>query len=389
MRRRALAAVALAAALLATATAPAAQARDRWDTKVLALVPTPGFPAHAYVAPNGRVYEGTYTNPNGDTVPSRVFEYDGDGTLLRSWTVQGQRLDQAHGVQVATSDGAGRLVLLDKSPPRALLLDPRTGEQRQMATFPEGSIPNYAAWGRDGALYVTDYAQPVLWRVTNGEAKEWIRDPRFDGGDFGTTGLELAADGRTLLVAVQSQAGGGGGVLGGNPSTGRLFTIPINPDGTPGEMQQFWESGPADGPDGFGIARSGAIYMSLLATNQIAVIGPDGVERERFPQAPGSGDNGSPVPFDGPSNASFLGTRIMVANQSFVAGNRANHAILDVETGEEGLPEFIPPAPRATSPPPAVKRRRWSCRRYRTAKKRRACRRTLASHRRAAAGRRG
>jgi sugar lactone lactonase YvrE len=382
--RRALAATAAALAVLAIA--PAAQARDRWDTRVLALVPTPGFPAHAYVAPNGRVYEGTYTNPNGDAVPSRVFEYDAEGTLLRSWTVLGQRLDEPHGVQVATSDGAGRLVLLDKAPPRALLLDTRTGAQTEYAAFPAGSIPNYGAWGPDGALYVTDYAQAVLWRIPpgGGAPERWLADARLDGGDFGTTGLELAADRRTLLVAVQSQSGG----AGGNPSTGRLFSVPIQPDGSAGDLTQLWESRPADGPDGFGIARSGTIYMSLLATNQLAVIAPDGTERERFPAAPFGGENGSAVPFDGPSNVSFLGTRMMVANQAYFSGDRARHAILDVEAGEEGLPELIPPAPRTDAPPRQGARRRWSCRRYRTAKKRRACRRTLA-RRRAAERRRG
>ncbi|HEV2814224.1 MAG TPA: hypothetical protein VGW10_13300 [Solirubrobacteraceae bacterium] len=387
--RRAVAGALLAGLVLAAA--PAAQARDRWDTEVFALVPTPGYPAHAYVAPNGRVYEGTYMNPNGDTVPSRVFEYEGDGTLLRSWTVRGQQLDQPHGVQVATSDGSGRLVLLDKAPPRDLLLDRATGEQSEYATFPAGSIPNYAAWGPDGALYVTDYGQAILWRIPpgGGTPEQWLADPRFDGGDFGTTGLELAADQRTLMVAVQSQAGG----AAGNPATGRLFTIPINPDGTPGEMEQLWESRPADGPDGFGIAKSGTIYMSLLASNQLAVIGPDGKERERFPSAPGPGENGSGVPFDSPSNASFLGTRVMVASQSYFAGDRSHHVIHDVETGEEGLPELIPPGPpRVDTPPVATPKpkakRRWSCRRYRTAKKRRACRRTMA-RRRAAANRRG
>ncbi|MDQ3742724.1 MAG: hypothetical protein M3389_17495 [Actinomycetota bacterium] len=382
---------AIVLALLSVAPAAAqaqAQARERWDTKVLALVPSPGFPAHAYAAPNGRVYEGTYTNPNGDTVPSRVFEYTGEGTLLRSWTVRGQDLDQPHGVQVATSDGAGRLVLLDKSPPRALLLDPRTGEQTEYASFPEGAIPNYAAWGPDFSLYVTDYAQAVLWRIPpgGGTPERWLEDGRLDGGDFGATGLELAADRRTLMVAVQSQAGG----AAGNPATGRIFTIPVLPDGRPGEMTQFWESGPLDGPDGFGIAKSGNVYIALLATNQLAMIDPQGLEKERFPTAPGSGENGSPVPFDAPSNASFLGTRVVVGNQAYFSGDKAHQAILDVETGEEGLPELIPPAPRVDTPPPApaAKKRRWSCRRYKSAKKRRACRRTMA-RRRAAARRRG
>ena len=117
MRR--LAAVVVALAALAALPAAPAGARARWDTQLLALIPTPGYPALAYVHPNGRIYEGTYDNPSGDHVPSRVLEYTGEGTLLRSWTVSGQDLSQPHGVQVATSDPRGRLVLLDKSPARA------------------------------------------------------------------------------------------------------------------------------------------------------------------------------------------------------------------------------------------------------------------------------
>src|SRR5207248_11410337 len=116
----------LALIVLALLVAVPASAADRpkWDAQILTLIPRPGFPAHAYVHPDGRVYEGTYDNPSGDTSPSRVFELapgpeqSGVGTLVRSWTVKGQDLSQAHGVQVAASDARGRLVLLDKAPPR-------------------------------------------------------------------------------------------------------------------------------------------------------------------------------------------------------------------------------------------------------------------------------
>jgi hypothetical protein len=107
-------------------------------------------------------------------------------------------------------------------------------------------------------------------------------------------------------------------------------------------LRQLWESGPADLPDAFTIARSGDLYVPLAGgANQIAVIAPDGRELERFPSASGGGDNGSPVPVDTPSSARFVGTRLMVANQSF-SGNREHQALLDVETGEAGLPELIP-----------------------------------------------
>ncbi|MDQ3934576.1 MAG: hypothetical protein M3340_08080 [Actinomycetota bacterium] len=352
---RAAVAALLALLLLLPAALATAQPRPRWDTRVLALVPKPGFPAHAYVHPNGRIYAGTYTNPNGDQLPSRVFEYDGDGTLLRSWTMSGQDLSQPHGVQAATSDVRGRLVLLDKSPPRAVLLDRTTGLQIPYASFAPPSIPNYAAWGPDGSLYVTDYELPVLWRIPpgGGTPQRWLEDARLDGGgEFGTTGIELGADQATLYVTQQSEAGGSAG----NPTTGRLFKVPIGGDGRPGQMTQLWESDPVDGPDGFGIARSGNFYIANLASNQIVVVGPDGQERERFPSAPGGGNNGSSVPFDSPSNVSFLGTRAIVAQQSFFAGDPARQAILDVETGEEGLPELIPRnAGLSDADPPRVK----------------------------------
>ena len=327
-------------ALLATAAAAgsAHAERPRWDARALATVPPPGFPARAYVAPNGRIYEGTYDNPAGDTVPSRVFEYLADGTLLRSWTIQGQDLSQAHGVQVATSDAQGRLVLLDKAPARVILLDPRTGAQSTYATFADlpalhdqTPMADYGAWGPDGSLYVTDYQQAVIWRVPpgGGAAEVWVADKRLDGDMFGTAGIALAADHRTLVISQGSSAGLGGG----NPATGRIYTVAIGADGKPGALTQLWESGPAEAPDGLAIARSGRIYVALVSpiSNQIVCVGPDGREVDR-----------SPATFDAPSSVAFLHNSLIVADQSYVNGDPSHMQILDVAVGEPGIPELIP-----------------------------------------------
>jgi sugar lactone lactonase YvrE len=164
---------------------------------------------------------------------------------------------------------------------------------------------------------------------------------------FGTAGIALSADRSTLLVSQASSAGGGELVQ----STGKLYAVPIQPDGKPGVVRKLWESRPTDAPDGFAIAKSGNVYIALAGPeNQLAEVAPDGHEIERFPQVPFNGDNGSGVPFDTVSSAMFLGTRLMVANQSFESGDPTHQAIFDIEVGEEGLAPYVPPNAGATPP---------------------------------------
>ncbi|MFJ9313675.1 SMP-30/gluconolactonase/LRE family protein [Pimelobacter simplex] len=336
-------ALAVVAALALVAPASAAEAPP-WETRVFARIGAPGFPAYVHVAPSGRVYAATYTNPMGDKIASRVFEWTASGTLLRSWTVPGQDLGKPHGVQVAASDARGRLVLLEKSRSRVLTLNLRTGRFKVQATLPDlpgggRPIPNYATWGPGGALFVSDYGQDVIWRIpaAGGTPRAWFRSKKLAGAaGFGTTGLVYDRARRSFLVSQQTTT---------DPRDllrGHLYRLPVRADGSPGPLTTLWTSGPLDLPDGFGIARSGNVYVALLGTNQVVRLGPDGRPLGRFPQAPLGGGNGSAIPFDSPSNATFLGTRLLVANQSAILGTTAHHAILSVETGEQGAPLVVP-----------------------------------------------
>jgi hypothetical protein len=373
----------VATALLA-AGASGARATSRGDVSVLAVIPTPGYPALPHVVGN-LIYEGTYDNPAGDSVPSRVLEYTPDGTLTHSWTVQGQDLSKPHGVQVAANDARGRPFLLDKTSGRIIRLDPQTGAQTLYSQVPDlptcsaaaagrpcspalldlAPMPDYAAWGPDGSLYVTDYQQAVIWRVPpgGGPAHIWLADRRLDGGPFGTACLTLMPDRHTLLFD-QASSGGLGSL---NPTTGKLYTVPIQADGSAGPLTQLWESGPADAPDGCALAASGDIYLALVgAANQIVELSPSGQEIGRFGQQ-FTGANNSPVPFDSPSGIAFLGTRLIVANQSYFAGSKANQALLALETGEAGATVYVP-ADVTVSKPPAHRKhhkRRHHRRRHR------------------------
>jgi sugar lactone lactonase YvrE len=348
-------------ALLVLVLAPPADARKRFDTKVLAHVGSPGYPALSLVAPDRKIYVGTFENPSGtDSRPSKVFAYSPTGKLLRTYVVTGQTPGAAHGVQVAAIDRHGLLYLLDQDPPRVVTLDPRTGKQATYATFrdvqpcvpgmtpadcgdtvmdnpPE---PDYAAWGTDGGMYVTDYTQGLIWRVPadGGTAHVWFTDPRLDGSLFGPAGLVMMPDRRTLMLSTSA-----GGATSPDATTGELYKLPILPNGRPGALKKLWESGPTEAPDGFALARSGNVYMALVGpdVNQLVVISPTGKELTRFPKD-NSGDNGSSVPFDEPSSVQFDGQRLIVTNLAFISGDESHFVIFDVFAGEPGAPVFIP-----------------------------------------------
>ena len=352
-----LALFALVLTLTPAAPASARADRERWDTRVFSRVPSPGYPAYVFTHRNGRVYAGSYTNPQGDDQRSRIFEWTGGGTLLRSWTVPGQDLDSDHGVQVANADRRGRLVLLEKSRARVLTLNIRTGNFRRWATIPDlptcssgespcspnasdgPPIPNFATWGPRGALYVTDYGQAVIWKISprGQQPRVWFSSVALDGSEFGTAGIVFRKRQRDLLVSQQSTA-----TDGTAPTDGKLYRLPVKRSGRPGKLETLWTSLPGELPDGFGIARSGRIYLANAGlSQQIVVLSRRGREVERFPEAPGAGENGSPVPFDTPSSATFKGSRILVANQAYT-GDTSHHAILDVETGERGRSPYLP-----------------------------------------------
>jgi sugar lactone lactonase YvrE len=349
-----------AAAFLLRGAAAADAAGSRGTVTVFAPVGSPYFPALPHEV-GDRVYEGTYDNPAGDNLPSKVFEYSaGDGALVRTFVVAGQDLSQPHGVQVAANDARGRLLLLDRTSGRIIRLDPVTGAQSLYSqvpdlplcsTAPSGApcspalidqppMPDYAAWGPDGSLYVTDYQQAVIWRIPpgGGPARIWLASRELDGGPFGTACITMLPDHHTLLFD-QASNGGLGDI---SPATGKLYTVPVEPGGGPGPLHLIWQSGPADAPDGCALARSGDIYLALVgASNQIVELSPSGQPVATFGQQY-TGANGSPVPFDSPSGVAFLGTELLIANQSYFADDHANQVLLDLETGEPGQPVFVP-----------------------------------------------
>ena len=361
MIRRALlsAAAALLVGCVGVGTASAAAPAARGDVGVFASVGSPGFPALPHVL-GDQVFEGTYDNPLGDDIPSHVYDYTSSGQLVHTFVITGQDLSQPHGVQVAANDADGRLLLLDKTSGRILRLDPKTGAQTLYSRVPDlplcsavasgtpcspalvdqAPMPDYAAWGPDGSLYVTDYQQAVIWRIPpgGGNASIWLASRLLDGGPFGTACIAMMPDHHTLLFDQASN----GGLGTTSATTGKLYEVPIEANGGPGALHQIWESGAADAPDGCALTASGHIFVALVGgSNQVVELDGAGHELARFGQQYTGTDN-SAVPFDSPSGLAFLGTQLLVANQSYFAGNPANQVLLDIQTDETPAPVYVP-----------------------------------------------
>jgi sugar lactone lactonase YvrE len=362
--------LALVVVVLFAGPATSAHARDRFDVDLFARVPDPGQPEGIAVDSKGTVFVGTSPKeggPTGARRPSKVFAYNGKGKLKREYVIGGQDLDEPfYGLLGMAFDGDDLLYALDAAPPRVVRLDPRTGAQSEYARFRDvppcsaertqdcsdtvadmGSFPDYPVFAPDGTMYVTDLMQALIWRVPpgGGRPEVWFTDNGFETL-FGPNGIQFMADGKTLLFVLSNQSS-----PTSNPQrTSGLYQLLVGPDGTPGQLEQIWEAGPADVPDGFALARSGNAYVALAGTtgNAVAVVSPQGEEIARTP-ATEIENQQMEVPFDQPASAAFLGERVLVTNHSLFARNPDHYAVLDVFADEPGLPLL---RPRITAAPP-------------------------------------
>ena len=186
---------------------------------------------------------------------------------------------------------------------------------------------------------MTDYQQGLVWRVPagGGPAHVWFTDPQLDGALFGPAGIVMMSDHRTLMLDTSA-----GGVTSPNSTTGKLYTLGINADGSAGTLHKIYESGAKEAPDGFALAQSGNVYMALVGpqVNQLVEISPTGQELGRISHD-GSGGNGD-IPFDEPSSVSFDGDRMIVTNDAYFSGDATHFAIFDVFAGEPGAPIYVP-----------------------------------------------
>jgi len=167
--------------------------------------------------------------------------------------------------------------------------DLASGEGKIRVGFPEGRVEcNDMAVAADGSVYVTDTAQPRLFRLPpGGQALElFATDPRFDVKGGGLDGIAIGADGQLYV-----------NLLG----NGKLFRVEVA-DGKAGAITEIALDTPLGVADG----------MRHEGGNRFLVVTADGLARVTV-----DGDKGSVETLRsglaGPTGVAIVGNDALVA----------------------------------------------------------------------------
>ncbi len=246
-----------------------------------------------------------------------------------------------HGVQVANQTRNGKLVLLETSTASVLVLDIRHREVHPRGPAARGRRAQLRDLGRRAAAcWSPTTPQGVIWKVRrDGTVSKWFASRHLQGVEFGTTGIVYRRGQHDLLISQQT-------TLGGDtlPTNGALFRLPVTAQGRPGRLSTLWTSRPARAARRF---RHRPLRPHLHRDGRAdrpagRALGHAARSSTASPTRRSAGDNGSPIPFDTPCSATFLGTKVLVANQSAIFGDASHQAILAVEVGERGRAPYLP-----------------------------------------------
>jgi sugar lactone lactonase YvrE len=317
------------------------------DTTVFASAPAPGH-LFGVAVDTDRVYVSTsagdfFADPaNGGHLNSdgeRVFAYDKGGNLASSTSVAtmpnsnmglfGLALDGNHGPnhQLYVADMNGRILRLavgqKNATPQLFSQPPPQFAGGWMVT-----MWNDLVFDKAGNLFMTD-DKPRIWRVSpDGQASVWFTDPRiagFFGFAGGPLGGRIDPTGKYLYFSITVSAA--------FPGEAVIYRLPLVDHPSAADLQLVHRFPVVPGQQlpqasGIAFAESGDLYVSLIGTNQIAVLDPSGNEVRRI---------SSPL-FDSPWGLAFIGESLLVTNADIQPiETPARWQVLRVFVGEEGL----------------------------------------------------
>ena len=217
-------------------------------------------------------------------------------------------------------DGAGRVYACDAGNGEVVRLDPSTGALTTYARGPSGEAldePNVAAFGPDGALYVTCSGEdrPRIVRVAPGGAVETWTEELTDYPN----GMVVAPDGASILV-----------VEGGAQ---RIARVPIEHDRVAGAAETF-ATLPDTDADGLALDAEGHVWATLYRPDGLVRLSPEGDEVLRI-------DDHLASVMDAPTNIAWIGDDLDRA----VVANVGDRYLLAIDLDVRGAPLHLPEVP--------------------------------------------
>jgi sugar lactone lactonase YvrE len=257
-----------------------------------------------------------------DPLTERVY-CGGEGGQIYALTLDGEIAEVANtggSVLGMAVDAFGRVYACDWHRAEVVRVDPATGEvQTYTKGAPELPIddPNSPVFAADGTMYVTGSENPAIFRVApGGDTSVWTT--AIGGYPNGVT-LTPAGD---AVVVAQSHPDDFEG--------GRVWRVPIEPDGSAGEPEVMAELFHTV-PDGVAYDEDGTCYVAHYTPDRIDRIRPDGTVETVV-------EDWEAVHLNAPTNIAFCGRDLELV----VAACVGEECLAAADLGVRGSPLLRP-----------------------------------------------
>jgi sugar lactone lactonase YvrE len=318
------------------------------DVRVLAPVPSPGYPEGIAVRGNLVYVAGPASFETAGLPPSYVIAYDTrTGETVRTYTMEGEFLAAPHANSCIAFDDDGRLYVVNIQL-GIVRIDLGSGEQTVYAppvpqlNPPVPALMNDIAFDPEGNLYLTDSLQATIWRIPpgGGAPQVWFQDPSLIT-NFSVNGIRLSPDSKRIFFSVTSDS------LPTDPAFtgGRIYSLPLVDAPTAADLQLFHQYN-GEAPDGIVFGRSGNLYVMLAAPgfSGVSILNPAGDEVERLVNPPAPPPAGLITPFNSPANGAFdKHGSLLVTNHAFAI--HVNPSVLSVFVNDKEAPLVKPNVP--------------------------------------------